>query len=261
MAQLQFDDAGARDIDRTYATPDVAAQRAVVLDLLAARPGQRIVDVGSGPGYLVASIADAVGPAGAVLGVDPSAAMNDLAAARTGDRPWVRIAEGDALRVPASDASFDAAVCTQVLEYVPDVPAAWDELRRVLRPAGRALVLDTDWDSVVWHVADRERHRRVMDAWEEHLAHPRLPRTLAGIARRAGFTVTGQQVITLFNTERDDDTYSANMTRMIARFVEGRHGLTAVDAQAWQDDLRARAADGDYFFSVNRYCVLATAPG
>jgi arsenite methyltransferase len=259
MAQLEFDEAGARHIERTYGTPDVVAQREAVLQLLAVRPGERVVDVGSGTGYLLASLADAVGPSGAAHGVDPSPAMNALAAARTADRPWTRVHQGDALTLPVPDGSCDVAVSTQVYEYVPDVPAALTELRRVLRTGGRALVLDTDWDSVVWHTADRALHARVMAAWEEHLVHPRLPRTLAGTVRRAGFTVTGQHVVPLLNTELHEDTYSANTMHLIARFVAGRQGLTADDADAWVADLHARAAEGDYFFSLNRYCVLAEA--
>jgi arsenite methyltransferase len=258
MAELLFDEAGARLIDRTYATPDVVAQRAAVLELLAATPGERIVDVGSGTGYLLASIAEAVGPSGAAYGVDPSSAMNALAVARTAGLPWVQVHESHALALPVDDDSLDAAVSTQVYEYVPDVPAALAELRRVLRPGGRVLVLDTDWDSVVWHTADRD-HTRIMAAWEEHLVHARLPRTLAGTMRRAGFTVSGQHVIPLFNTELSADTYSANTMDYIARFVVGRHGLTAADADAWLADFRARAAEGEYFFCMNRYCVLAVA--
>jgi arsenite methyltransferase len=45
---------------------------------------------------------------------------------------------------------------------------------------------------------------------------------------------------------------------LIAEFVVGRHGLTAKDAQTWLDDLRARADEGDYLFSLNRYVFLAT---
>jgi arsenite methyltransferase len=260
VAILQFDEEGARRIDRTYATSDVVAQRAAVLALLDLQPGERVVDVGSGPGYLLASMADAVGPGGAVHGVDPSPPMNTLARARADDRHWVEITEGDALTLPLPDRTVDVAVATQVYEYVADVPAALAELRRVLRPRGRILLLDTDWDSVVWHVADRARHARVMAAWEEHLVHPRLPRTLAALARRAGFTVTGQHVIPLFNAELREDSYSANTMDLIAAFVPGHQGLTADDARGWLADLRARAAEGEYFFTMNRYCVLATAP-
>jgi arsenite methyltransferase len=259
MAMLEFDDRAARHIQRVYATPDVVAQREQVLALLSARSGERILDVGSGPGYLVASLADAVGPGGVVHGLDPSAPMNALAAELTADRPWVHIDTGDALALPYPDATFDAAVSTQVYEYVADIPAALAELRRVLRPGGRALVLDTDWDSVVWHAADRERHRRVLAAWEEHLVHPHLPCTLPGQLRRAGLRVTRRSLIPLFNATYEQETYSALTMETIARFVEGRQGLTGADVAAWTADLRERGAEDDYLFSVNRYCFLAVA--
>jgi arsenite methyltransferase len=259
MATLEFGEEGARQVERTYATPDVVAQRAQVLALLAPQAGERVLDIGSGPGYLAESIADAVGPTGAVHGLDPSEAMNALAKARCTSRPWVHIQDGDAVALPFPDDSFDAAVSTQVYEYVADMPRALAELRRVLRPGGRAVVLDTDWDSLVWHTEDRALHQRVVAAWEEHLVHPRLPRRLAGLLRRAGFTVPEQRVVVLFNPQLHAETYSANTMELIAEFVTGRQGLTAEDAAAWLADLRARADEGDYLFSLNRYVFLATA--
>lgn len=259
MAMLEFDDGAARRIDRTYATPDVVAQRAQVLHLLAPQPGERILDVGSGPGYLVESLARAVGPGGAVHGLDPSAAMNDIARRRCADMAWVRIDDGDAGSLPYQDATFDAAVSTQVYEYVPDMAGALAELHRVLRPRGRALVLDTDWDSLVWNAADRELHRRVVEAWEEHLVDPRLPRRLPRLLREAGFTVTDQRVVVVHNPQLLPETFSANMMELISEFVTGRRGLTADDVATWAADLRGRADDGEYLFSLNRYVFLATA--
>lgn len=256
MAQLEFDEDAARRIDRTYSTPDVVAQRARTLELLDPRPGERVLDVGSGPGHLLAEVADRIGPRGVACGVDPSPAMNALAAAKVASRPWARVEVGDALSLP--DGPFDAAVSTQVYEYVPDLPTAFAGLARALRPGGRVLILDTDWDAVAVNVADRARHARIMTAWEEHLAHPRLPRVLAPLLRAAGFTVTGQHVIPILNTEHSPDTYSVPTLSLVAAFVAGRQGLTADDAEAWLADLRARAAEGAYFFSLNRYCVLAT---
>lgn len=259
MTQLEFDDDATRRIDRTYATPDIVEQRARTIALLDPRPGERVLDVGSGPGYLLVAVADLVGATGTARGVDPSAPMNALATARIVGRPWAGVDPGGAHALPYPDAAFDAAVSTQVYEYVADLDAGFAELRRVLRPGGRVVILDTDWDAVVWHVADRARHARIMAAWEEHLVHPRLPRTLAATLRRAGFDVTSQHVVPLLNDELVDDTYSANMMQMIAAFVPGRQGVTAADADAWLADLRERADGGEYFFSMNRYCVLAQA--
>jgi SAM-dependent methyltransferase len=259
MAMLEFNEAAARQIQRLYSTPDVVQQREQVLALLSPQPGERILDVGSGPGFLVASMADAVGNRGAVHGLDPSAPMNAVARELVTSRPWVSIDTGDALTLPYPDAGFDAAVSTQVYEYVADVPTALTELHRVLRPGGRALILDTDWDSVVWHVADRERHRRIMAAWEEHLVHPHLPPALPGHLRRAGFAVTGRSLIPLFNPTYEPNTYSAMIMDVMAEFVSGRQNLTREDIDGWRQDLRSRGEDDDYLFSINRYCFLAEA--
>jgi ubiquinone/menaquinone biosynthesis C-methylase UbiE len=96
-------------------------------------------------------MAGEVGTDGRVHGIDPSESM--LASARRRDAP-VEFGTGDALALPFPDEHFDVAVCTQVYEYVEDIAAALVEARRVLRPGGRLLVLDTDWDSIVWHSSD-----------------------------------------------------------------------------------------------------------
>lgn len=259
MAVLKFDDEAARRTERAYATPDVIAQRAEVLALLAPQPGERVLDIGSGPGFLAASIADAVGEHGLVRALDVSAPMNVLARARTATRPQIRVDEGAADALPYPDDAFDAAVSTQVYEYVAHMPRALVELRRVLRPGGRVLILDTDWESLVWHAADRGLHQRVVAAWEEHLVHPHLPCMLPGLLRQAGFEVTDRQVLTLFNPQLTDATFSASLMELVATFVGGRRGLTADDAARWSADLRARGAEDEYLFSLTRYVFLATA--
>jgi arsenite methyltransferase len=252
--QLQFDEAASRAVEATYATQDVVRQRRATLAALEPRNGERILDIGCGPGYLAAEIGELVGPDGFVQGVDPSPAMLAIAARRA--LPHMELTEGDALALPAEDASFDAAVSTQVYEYVADIAGALSEVRRVLRPGGRLLVLDTDWDSIVWRSSDDARMERVLRAWEEHLAHPRLPRVLPSLLREAGFTVRMNAVVPVLNVGYERETYSANVLGMIAQFVSGRQGITAEEASAWEDDLRGLGPD--YFFSLNRYLSLAT---
>src|SRR5690348_14247874 len=145
MMILDFDDEQARLIDAMYATPDVVAQRQFVLGLTDPKPGERVLDIGSGPGYLASEMGAAVGPNGTVHGVDASAAMNAIAARRCAEMPWVQIDDGDVLDLPFPDDEFDVAVSTQVYEYVADLPSALRELHRVVRPGGRVLILDTDW--------------------------------------------------------------------------------------------------------------------
>jgi ubiquinone/menaquinone biosynthesis C-methylase UbiE len=257
-AAQQFDEAASRRIEVTYSTPDIIEQRRIVRAALGLKPDQDILDIGSGPGFLACEMAEAVGPGGSVRGIDSSDAMLSAARRRTpatGSAP-VEFGPGQATGLPFPDGVFDVVTSTQVYEYVHDVPAALTEAHRVLRPGGRLLVLDTDWDTIAWRSGDADRMRTILAAWDEHLADPYLPRRLTSLLTQTGFTVTHRSAIPLFNAGYDPHTFSAGLIGFIEAFVPGRAGVTAADVNAWAEDLTGLGAD--YFFSLNRYLFLAT---
>jgi len=257
MDGLRFDPGVSRQIEAMYTTPDVIEQRRVVRAALALRPGDRVLDVGVGPGLLAAEMADEVGPSGRICGIDISDSMLAIARTRVDEGPGIELEAASVARIPHPVESFDVVVSTQVFEYVDDVAGALDEVRRVLRPAGRVVLLDTDWGSVVWRSRDDARMARVLTAFEDHLADPHLPRTLADVLAKSGFTLTHQQVVPILNAGYDDRTYSAGLIDIVARFVPGHADVTADEARAWADDLRSLGAG--YFFSLNRYLFVASA--
>ncbi len=250
----------ARRIEANYLTPEVVAQRREIMRRLELKPGEHVLDIGAGPGLLTHEMATTVGPGGRVVGIDLSNPMLAMGRARCAAQPWVELTEADAATLPFNRAVFDAAVAAQVYEYVGDLARAFSEARRVLRPGGRMLVLDTDWDSIVWNTSDRARTTRMLTAWKEHLVHPHLPRTLARRLKEAGFVVEDIGVFTLVNSEYGEHTVSLGLTALMAAFVPGRHGITESEVAAWAADLRALGAADDYFFSLNRYLFLARNP-
>ncbi len=257
---MAFDEESTRRVERLYLTPDVVEQRCRVLSELALCPGESCLDIGVGPGLLAYDIAASVGSDGRFRGVDPSEPMLEMSRRRCAAFDWARFDHGDACSLPYDADEFDAAVSTQVMEYVADVPRALGELRRVLKPGGRALILDTDYDSLVLHSEDGARTERILSAWDEHFVHRDLPRTLAGQMRRAGFEVVRQRVIPMFNPHYAENTFSYLLVRAMAAFAPGRSGVSEDEATAWLEELDALGARGEYFFSINRYLFVGRLP-
>jgi SAM-dependent methyltransferase len=256
---------GPRDVERldlVYATPAIAAQRARTRAALGIRAGERGLDVGCGPAFLACELAREVGPGGRIVALDESPAMLEAARARVArealdDR--VDLRQGDAARLDLPSASFDFVTAVQVYLYVPDVGTALAEAARVLRPGGRLAVVDTDWDSCVWLTADRDRHRRILEGRLAHFAHPHLPPELPALLRRAGLRLRHVEAIPVLELSGGAESFSGGLIRPTADLAL-KHGVPPEEVDAWRADLLRRAADGDYFFSVNRYLFLADRP-
>jgi ubiquinone/menaquinone biosynthesis C-methylase UbiE len=258
--RLSFDEAAARRVEAVYLSPDIVATRLAVLRALDLRRGENVVDIGCGPGLLTWDLARTVGDGGRVVGLDNSDAMLDLAKRRLGPFPWVELREADAHELPARDGTFDAAVVVQVLEYLSDVDRALRELFRVLRPGGRLVLLDTEWDTLVLHSEHPERMARVLAAWEDHCADPRLPRTLAPRLRAAGFDLGARELVPVYDPEWHANTYAQGIVPLIAGFVAGRPEIGPQLATAWEAELMGLAARGAFFLSLNRYLFVARRP-
>jgi arsenite methyltransferase len=255
--RLQFDEAISRKVEALYLTPDVVAQRCQVLKALELKQGERLLDIGSGPGLLAHDIAASVGPAGRVCGIDISEDMLMMSRRRCADQSWTEFERADATKLPYPNDSFDAAVSTQVYEYVADVPRALAELHRVVRPGGRVVVVDTDYGSLVIHTENEARMELVLSAWNEHFVHGRLPRILSRQLRDAGFAIRHRDVIPMFNPEYHEHTYGKRLLGIMASFVVGRKGVSKEESDAWFSEFAELSREGKFFFSLNRYIFVA----
>ena len=115
------------------------------LRLAKLQPGERVLDVGCGTGTLAIAAKKHVGQAGTVTGVDPAAEMIERAmqkARRAGVDVDFRTAAAEQL--PFADGSFDVMLSSLMLHHLPKAirGEGVKEMRRVLKPAGRLLVVD-----------------------------------------------------------------------------------------------------------------------
>ncbi|MER5883169.1 methyltransferase domain-containing protein [Streptomyces sp. NPDC001941] len=156
------------------------------------RPGQRVLDVGCGPGTITADLAAAVAP-GRVTAVDAAPDVLEAAASYAAERGLdnVEFAVADVHALDFPDDSFDVVHAHQVLQHVGDPVRALSEMRRVCRPGGVVAARDSDYGAFTWFP-----EVPALDDWND-LYHrvaranggePDAGRRLLSWARAAGFT-------------------------------------------------------------------------
>lgn len=116
------------------------------MELLHAREGERILEIGFGTGHCLLSLARDVGLSGRVYGVDLSQGMADIATTRlqkAGVMERVDLQVGDATSLPVPPASLDAVFMSFTLELfdTPEIPVVLNQCWKALRNGGRIVVV------------------------------------------------------------------------------------------------------------------------
>lgn len=173
--------------------------RVAGLELLGPRPGERVLELGSGTGHALLALAQGVGETGRVAGLDVSGGMHRQARQRlerAGLGGRVELARGDATRLPFGEACFDGLFASFFLDLVdtPEIPLCLEECRRVLKPGGRVALVSMSSEG-------RQGAMSRLYVWA-HRRAPRLvdcrPIPVERTLRRHGFTVAAAELRSLW---------------------------------------------------------------
>jgi ubiquinone/menaquinone biosynthesis C-methylase UbiE len=157
-----------------------------LLEALAPRPRQTVLELGPGTGYYALTVARALAPDGALHIVDLQDEMleHTMRRAREAGVDNIEPRQADARQLPYEAATFDAAYLVAVLGEIPDQDAALRELHRVLRPGGRLVVGELFGDPHMVTASSLRRRGEVVGLRFERRVGP--PFGYFGVLRRNG---------------------------------------------------------------------------
>jgi SAM-dependent methyltransferase len=245
--------------------PQQVAIRESYLDLLGDLAGQRVLDLGCGTGVATRTVARRVGRTGSVLGVDPTPAFIAQAKSLALQNGLANASfeVGDGRRLRFSDGEFDTVLAVTVLSHLPERVQVLSELRRIVKPGGKILVMDGDYASNQIEHPDRATTDRIVAAWRASVVDdPYLCRRLVPLVAGAGLeieTVAGHVHVEAGKLD-EETSFIWQWCLFALRQALAAGAVTETEAVAWTDALRQMQAAGTMYGSVNYVSVLARCP-
>lgn len=232
------------------------------------QPGQRVLDVGCGPGTITIDLAGRV-TSGSVVGIDNEPAPLREAQANAQDVENVSFVLGDVYQLDFPDSGFDVVHAHQVLQHLTEPVAALGEMRRVCRPGGIVAVRDADYTATTWYPPDPR-----LDRWAElyqrvarsNRAEPDAGRRLLSWARAAGLgSITSSASAWCYATPEERTWWGGlwadrvTNSALAAQAVD-RHLATQDELAEIADGWRHWAEQGDGWLAILHGEVLCQVP-
>ena len=229
------------------------------LKLLDIKQGDHILDVGCGIGVQAMAMAKLTGPEGKVVGTDLSHVMIEAACAKAAgsDLP-VEFHTADAIAQPFPDQSFNCVRTERVLMYVKDPQKALGEFKRLLKPGGRVVLFDFDWDAVVIAHPDKILTRRIIRYASDSFPSGRIGADLLRQLKYAGF----KQVSITPSAYGGNSEVTRNITKRIYEGIlqtgVSNNIFTETEIDGWWKAFEEDASEGNLYVSFNGFIACGT---
>ncbi len=241
-----------RFVDAANEMASVRACKRRMEAFLDPRVGQQILDVGCGTGDDARALARLVRPGGRVVGLDSSEAM--LAEARRRaeglDLP-LEYHLGDAQQLDLPDGSFDGCRTERTFMHLKAPDRALDEMIRVVRPGGRVVVFDFDWDTQLVDHPDQPSTQKILELMADSLLSGRIGRRLPRMFQEAGLS----DVAVAPHTVVMHAAFFRQLFGGTLQRAQEQGRLSATEVAGWLEPLESASQAGRFFAALTGFIV------
>jgi ubiquinone/menaquinone biosynthesis C-methylase UbiE len=242
-----------RFLDAAGAEGSFQAYKRLLVQLLNMQPGTHLLDVGCGTGDDARAMAELVGANGRVVGVDNSQAMIAEAERRGTGKPLpIEFRVADAMHLPFADNSFDGARADRSPMHIPDPRQTLAEMVRVVKPGGRVVVFEVDFETLVLDVDEKALAREMVRCWCDGFRDGWLGRRFPWMFRQAGLkeVTTVPHVLVLTPALALLLVGETTVNRAVAQGI-----LTPAEGQVWLGHLDEVQRQGRFFSTMTGFLV------
>lgn len=244
-------------LEKVESFPDVMARRRLSYRLLGLRPGDRCADIGCGLGTAACELAEAVGSGGKATGLDLSEAMVTAARRRAAARgASADFLVADASTLPFADGAIDGYRAERVYQHLADPEGCLAEARRSLASGGRIVLIDQDWDTLIFASDHPTIGREICAAFCDSLVNGQAGRRFDALLRDAGFGEVSVTPDAFATPDASSYGFVADLSLKAARAA----GMAEDRVAIWEADQRRRMADGRFFLSMTHYLARGVKP-
>ncbi|MCI0159398.1 methyltransferase domain-containing protein [Leifsonia shinshuensis] len=240
---------------RAAASAAGQAYKALAIEQLAVQPGDTVLDLGCGTGGELEPLLRSLGPGGSLIGVDTDENALRAARERFAD-PRLRLLTGDAHALHFGDDAVDRVYVDRTAQHLAAPATALDGLRRILRPGGRVVLAEPDWQTLLVDSPEpelAEAYRRFVI--DRLIRNPRIGSELPRLVQDAGLRLDTVIPVTATYTDPVEGDRIFGFARVTRRSVAAGY-LDQAQADRWLQHLAGRT----FFASLTIFITVARRP-
>jgi SAM-dependent methyltransferase len=235
----------------------VLACKRQAIELLDPRPGEHILDIGCGLGHASFEIADRVGVTGRVTAIDSSEIMIREAKQRSSDmgNHTIDFRVEDAHRMTFENHSFDGCLAINTLMHCARLEQVLSEIRRVLKPQGRIVVLEPDWQTLELSTGNPRIDDIAVAVLRQSITNSAIGQQLPAFLRALGFEDIRVDTGTIMTKDLACADHAWKIRESIVQ-ARDSGSLLATTAAEVSEALMHSSEDGCFFGAMTGYVLI-----